>query len=155
VTPDAWTAVGTIALAAATFVSTGFAVWQPRREERRRQKVAAELDQWKCNVASVQMRNWAERQPSDHWVIHLMSDVSYPVRPVVGGMVGHNVTVDGISVTQQPDGQKLLVLDRGDDTRLDMWFVVFFDPEGSRRMLIAFFANGGGRACIRRRTSRI
>ena len=138
-TPDAWTAIGTLALAGMTAVSTGLAVWLPRWDERRKRKAAAELDLNKCLTANMQMRNWVEPLPNDRWVVHLLSDVGYPIRTVQGGMLGRENAVGGIAVANDMHDNPILLLDRADDARLDQWYVVFFDPEGNRRILISYF----------------
>jgi hypothetical protein len=146
VTPDAWTAIGTLALAAVTTLSTGWAVWQPRLDERRKRKTAAELDLNKCLTASMQMRNWVEQLPNDRWSVHLLSDAGYPIRSILGGMLGRDVAIGGLAVTSDLHGNPALLLERDDDQRLDQWYVVFFDPEGNRRILVSYLpdaaANG-------------
>lgn len=143
---DAWTAIGTLALAAVTAVSTGVAVWLPRRDERRKQKAAEELDLNKCLTANMQMRNWVEPLPNDRWVVHLQAEAGYPIRAVQGGMLGRAAAISGIAVTADMNGNPAFLLDRDGGTRLDQWYVVFFDPEGNRRILISYFpgaaANG-------------
>lgn len=58
---DMLTAIGTLALAAVTAISTGMAVWLPRFEARRQQRRADERDRHKCGVANMQLKEWSEQ----------------------------------------------------------------------------------------------
>jgi hypothetical protein len=77
------TAVGTLALAFVTAVSTGIAVWLPRMEARHRRREAEATEQRKCDVADMQLKSWVERSESGR-VVHVGWPWWYPIRPVLG-----------------------------------------------------------------------
>jgi hypothetical protein len=137
------TAIGTLALAGVTVISTGIALWLPRREARGQQKQAKAIEQSKCNVADIQLKSWSE-QSGNGRIVHVGWPSWYPVRPVMGSLVSAHGAYPGTLSREENECQVRLVFEP-DDPQHDMWFLLFYDPEGNRRILLsAFLRNGHG-----------
>ena len=135
------TAIGTLALALVTAISTGIALWLPRAEARGQQKKAKETEQLKCNVANIQLKAWSE-QSGDGRVVHVAWPGWYPVTPVMGKLVSAHGAHAETAPSEEYPFQVRLAFDP-DDPQHDMWFLLFFDPEGNRRILLSAFPRNG------------
>lgn len=138
---DMLTAVGTLALAFVTVLSTGVAVWLPRIEARREMRQAQATEQRKCDVANMQLTGWEEQSDSGR-VVHVGWPSWYPIRPVLGKLVSVHGAYEGTSLGAEAENQVRLAFEP-DDPQHDMWFLLFYDPEGNRRILLSAFPRNG------------
>jgi len=135
------TAIGTLALAFVTVFSTGIAVWLPRTEARRQQNRAEATEQRKCNVADIQLKSWSEQSDSGR-IVHVGWPSWYSVRPVMGSLVSAHGAYPGTLSREEDECQVRLVFEP-DDPQHDMWLLLFYDPEGNRRILLTAFPRDG------------
>jgi hypothetical protein len=135
------TAVGTLALAFVTAVSTRIAVWLPRIEARHRRREAKATEQRKCDVADMQLKSWVERSESGR-VVHVGWPWWYPIKPVLGKLVSVRGAYEATSFGAESENQVRMAFEP-DEPRDDMWFLLFYDPEGNRRILLSTFPRDG------------
>ncbi len=138
---DMLTAVGTLSLAFVTAVSTGIAVWLPRVQARSQRRRAEATEQRKCNVADIQLKSWVEQSDSGR-VVHVGWPSWYPIRPVLGKLVSVRGAYEATSFDAESENQVRMAFEP-DEPRDDMWFLLFFDPEGNRRILLSTFPSDG------------
>lgn len=138
---DMLTAVGTLALAFVAALSTGVAVWLPRVEERRERRRSEAAERRKCDVASMQFWSFDERSDSGRFV-HVGWPSWYPIRPVLGKLVSVRGAYEATSFGAEGENRVLTAFEP-DEPRDDMWFLLFYDPEGVRRILVSSFPRNG------------
>lgn len=68
---------------------------------------------------------------------------SYPVRPVACGLVKNSGGAGVMDIKLESPNQAILEWD-GCEPGFDMWFLLFFDPEGNRRVLLSSFPDEHG-----------
>jgi hypothetical protein len=66
----------------------------------------------------------------------------YPIRPVLGKLVSVRGAYEATSFGAESENQVRMAFEP-DEPRDDMWFLLFYDPEGYRRILLSTFPRDG------------